>query len=74
MGSKKWSELDSRVRRVIVVGAVFEGLLKIAALVDIVRRPASEIRGSKLRWALAVLVTNSAGVVPILYFRRGRRA
>lgn len=73
MSRRRWAELDERVRRVLVVGAVAEGLLKVAALIDIARRPAAEIRGSKLRWAAAVLLINSAGIVPVVYFRRGRR-
>jgi hypothetical protein len=73
MARQRWSELDARVRRVIVVSAVVEGLLKIAALVDLVRRPAAQVRGSKLGWAAAVTLINSVGVVPIVYFKRGRR-
>jgi hypothetical protein len=41
----RWSDLSERDRRLIVVGAVFEGALKIAALIDLKRRPAAEIRG-----------------------------
>jgi hypothetical protein len=47
--------------------------LKIAALIDLARRPAGEIRGSKLRWALSILLVNSLGALPITYFARGRR-
>ncbi|MBF6146316.1 hypothetical protein FHY52_21860 [Nocardia nova] len=70
---KRWSELDERTRRLIVAATVVEGILKIAALIDIARRPAAEIRGSKLRWATAVTLLNSAGTVPIAYFLAGRR-
>jgi len=70
---KRWSELDERTRRLIVAATVVEGILKIAALIDIARRPAAEIRGSKLRWATAVTLLNSAGAVPIAYFLAGRR-
>jgi len=58
----------------IIVGAAFEGVLKIAALIDIKRRPASEIRGSKAKWAAAIVLINSVGVVPIAYFAFGRRS
>ena len=44
---KRWSELSEGARRLVVLGAVFEGVLKIMALIDLKRRPASEIRGSK---------------------------
>jgi hypothetical protein len=70
---KRWSELSERTRRLIIIGAALEGVLKIAALIDIVRRPASEIRGSKVKWALTVLFVNSVGAVPISYFAYGRR-
>lgn len=73
MAKKRWNELGPRTRRLIVAGAAFEGTLKIAALMDLARRPADEIRGSKLRWAAAITLVNSVGAVPITYFLRGRR-
>ena len=73
MAKKKWNELSSRTRRLIIAGGVFEGALKVAALIDLARRPASEVRGSKLRWALAVTLINSVGAVPGAYFAYGRR-
>ncbi|MFL5928709.1 MAG: hypothetical protein ACJ77E_17400 [Gaiellaceae bacterium] len=73
MSREKWSDLSPRARRLIVIGGVIEAVLKAAALVDLVRRPASEVRGSKPRWALAIVLVNSLGVVPIAYFARGRR-
>jgi hypothetical protein len=69
---RKWSDLDPHVRRVIVVAGVVEGALKIAALVDLARRPADGVRGSKARWATAVTLLNSLGAVPIAYFVWGR--
>jgi hypothetical protein len=50
---KKWNDLSTGARRLIVAGGVIEGVLKAAALFDLVRRPASEVRGSKPKWALA---------------------
>jgi hypothetical protein len=70
---RRWRDLDNRTRRLLLVTAGVEGLLKTAALVDLIRRPADEIRGSKRRWAAAIVLVNSAGVVPITYFVRGRR-
>jgi hypothetical protein len=70
----RWQDLSPRTRNLIVTGAAFEGVLKVAALVDLARRPAAEVRGSKARWAAAIVLINSVGVVPILYFRRGRRS
>jgi len=73
VAKKKWNELSSRTRRLIIAGGVFEGVLKVAALIDLARRPAGEVRGSKLRWALAVTLINSVGAVPVAYFAYGRR-
>jgi hypothetical protein len=70
---KKWSDLSPRTRRFIVLATAIEGALKIAALIDLARRPSSEVRGSKRRWAAAVALINAAGTVPIAYFLWGRR-
>jgi hypothetical protein len=70
---RKWSDLSDRSRKLIITVAVAEGILKVAALIDIKHRPASQIRGPKWLWAPVVAVVNSAGVVPISYFVFGRR-
>ena len=70
---KKWSDLSQRNQALIITAAVAEGGLKVAALIDIKRRPASQIRGRKGVWAAVVAIVNSAGVVPISYFVFGRR-
>lgn len=70
---RRWSDLSERSRRLIVIGAAFEGILKLAALVDITRRPASQIRGPKAAWTVAVILINSVGAVPLCYFVFGRR-
>jgi hypothetical protein len=56
----------------VVAGAI-EGVLKLAALIDLARRPSNEVRGSKARWAAAVALINSLGALPIAYFAWGRR-
>ncbi len=48
---RKWSDLSDRTRKLIITVAVAEGILKVAALIDIKRRPASQIRGPKWVWA-----------------------
>ena len=70
---KRWSDLNVRSRTLILIGGGLEGILKIAALVDLKRRPAEEIRGSKRGWATAVVLVNSVGAVPVAYFLFGRR-
>jgi hypothetical protein len=67
---KRWSELSPEQRTGIVfAGAVQLGLLA-AALADLRRRPATEIRGTKGLWA-AVSLVNYVG--PLAYFIFGRR-
>jgi len=70
---RRWSDLSERTRRWILLGAAVEGVLKIAALIDLKRRPAGEVRGRKWVWATVIMLANSAGVVPLGYFRFGRR-
>jgi hypothetical protein len=70
---KEWSQLSERTRRLLTIAAVAEAILKVAALIDIKGRPASQIRGPKWMWAAMVAVAGSAGVVPISYFVFGRR-
>ncbi len=69
----RWSDLSERTRRLIIVGAVLEGMLKIAALVDLWRRPAEQVRGPKAVWAVVVALANSVGAIPLSYFLWGRR-
>jgi hypothetical protein len=70
---KHWSDVSERTRRLIIVGAVGDGVLKAVALIDIRRRPASKIRGPKWVWAALIAVVNSAGILPVSYFLLGRR-
>jgi hypothetical protein len=70
---RRWSELSEQTRRLIIVGAAVEGILKIAALIDIKRRPAAQIRGPKSAWAAVVVLVNSVGLAPLVYFKLGRR-
>ena len=67
---KKWSELSNRQKAVIVGLAVLQIGLLVAALVDIKRRPAGDIRGSKWMWG-AVSLINYFG--PVAYFLWGRK-
>ena len=70
---RRWSDLSQRQRRLVTAAAVVEGVLKIAALRDMRKRPASEIRGPKWLWATSVALVGSAGVLPVSYFLVGRR-
>jgi Phospholipase_D-nuclease N-terminal len=68
-----WSGLSEISRRLIIAAAIGEVVLKTAVLIDIRRRPASQIRGSKWMWIIAAVLVNSAGVGPLSYFVFGRR-
>jgi aspartate/tyrosine/aromatic aminotransferase len=68
-----WSDLSERNRRLLIAAAAADGALRVAALIDIRRRPASQIRGRKWAWATVTAIVSSAGVVPISYFVFGRR-
>ncbi|MCW2817800.1 MAG: hypothetical protein JWR42_587 [Marmoricola sp.] len=73
MAKKRWRDLSPRTRRLIVAGSAVEGVLKAAALMDLRRRPAEQVRGSKTAWAVAITFINSAGAAPAVYLLRGRR-
>ena len=55
----------------IVVGGLVELVMTSAAVRDLVRRPATDVRGPKPLWLLTFLVQP---VGPIAYFLVGRRA
>jgi hypothetical protein len=71
--ARRWGDLSERNRRLIIAAAIGEAVLKTAVLIDIRRRPASQIRGSKRMWILAAVLVNSAGVGSLSYFAFGRR-
>jgi hypothetical protein len=58
---KPWSDLSERTRRLLIVAGVAEASLKTAALIDIKRRPTSQIRGSKWVWAMVLIPVGSFG-------------
>lgn len=68
--AKKWAELSDRQRALLLGAAAAELSLKIAALIDIKRRPAERIRGPKALWR-AAMVINLLG--PLSYFVIGRK-
>ena len=69
---KKWSDLSKRSRLLIVAGVVTESSLNAAAAIDLKRRPSSQVRGPKWRWA-AALVPGTFGIASLAYFIFGRR-
>lgn len=67
----KWNDLSPLSRRLLIATAILDGSMKIAALVDLRRRPASDVRGNKAAWATAIAFVNSGGALPLAYFFRG---
>lgn len=70
MARRKWSHLSDRQRALVLTAVSVQISLLLTALVDIYRRPAEEIRGSKRVWA-AVSFVNFVG--PASYFLFGRK-
>ena len=70
---KRWSDLSERTRWLLIVAGVAEVSLKTAALIDIKRRPAGQIRGPKWIWAAVLIPVGSFGALPLAYFAFGRR-
>jgi hypothetical protein len=70
VAKKKWSELSPRNRKLITVMGVVEVVLLAAALFDIKRRPAEQVRGPKWMWSSLAFV-NIVG--PLAYFAFGRK-
>ena len=67
-----WRELAPRQRQAMMIRGTLQLGLLSAALIDLRRRPAGEVRGPKALWA-AISFVNYLGVGPIAYFLAGRR-
>ena len=70
MRRKRWSDLSRRQQAIIVAAGFVQELLSAATLLDLRRRPSTQVRGSKKLWVAAAFV-NFVG--PIAYFTFGRR-
>lgn len=70
LSKKKFADLGRGQQALVVVLAVVQLSLATAAWVDLARRPADRVSGSKAKWALTIAI-NFFG--PIRYFRKGRR-
>ena len=65
-------QLTAGQRRLLIVAAAADAVLKAAMLVDLKRRPAEQVRGPKWLWA-STAALNTAGLLPLAYFVAGRR-
>jgi hypothetical protein len=70
MSKKKWSDLTLAQRRIIYVAGAAEVVATAAALRDLARRPADQVRGPKAAWVVAFFVQP---VGPLAYFAAGKR-
>jgi uncharacterized membrane protein len=68
---KQWKNLSLPQKIGAVLAVFVQVSLLVAALVDIRRRPAEQVRGPKWAWAMAAFI-NYFG--PLSYFLFGRRA
>ena len=67
---KRWGDLSAQQRGGVMGVGVVQFALLVAALVDLRRRPAEQVNGSKALWT-AVSFVNFLG--PLAYFAFGRR-
>lgn len=71
MGKKKnWRELSPLQKAVLLIAGSLQVLLLGAALLDLRRQPAEQIRGSKRVWTMVAFI-NYIG--PVAYFLLGRK-
>lgn len=63
----QWNELSAGQRSAVSVAASVELALTATALVQLIRRPAAQVRGHKALWALACFV-QPVGPIAFLLF------
>ncbi len=67
---RQWGDLSPQKRATVGAVGLVQFMLLAAALIDIRRRPAEQIKGSKKLWTLVAFI-NFIG--PITYFVLGRK-
>lgn len=67
---KRWKDLSSGQRAAVLTMGSIQLALAATAWTDLARRPSTQVRGSKVKWA-ATIAINFIG--PALYFTRGIR-
>ncbi|GAA4907930.1 hypothetical protein GCM10025789_29310 [Tessaracoccus lubricantis] len=73
MAKKKFEDLPGWVRALTVVGGAADVVLRAAALIDLAKRDDDELNGPKVVWMPALGAVNSMGLLPLAYFRWGRK-
>lgn len=67
---KRWSDLTPTQQGLILASAAVELALTAAAIIDLARRPADQIRGPKPLWLLGCIIQPLG---PLAYLALGRR-
>lgn len=70
MQQRRWSDLSPGQRAALLTLVSVELALTATALVDLARRPSTQVRGPKAAWAVGCFVQP---VGPIAYLTLGRR-
>ncbi|QRY61548.1 hypothetical protein JVX90_14130 [Gordonia sp. PDNC005] len=74
MAKKKWNDLTNRQKSLIIGGSALDAALRVWAGRDLASRSAAEVNGPKWLWGVGLSAVNSAGVLPVVYLVKGRRA
>jgi hypothetical protein len=69
---RTWRTLSRRQRVAASVRGALQLAALAAALIDLRRRPAAQVRGPKRMWVLVACV-NYLGIGPLIYLLLGRR-
>ncbi|MGN6723163.1 MAG: PLD nuclease N-terminal domain-containing protein [Marmoricola sp.] len=67
---KSWSDLSPTQQKAIMAAGAAEAVITAVALIDLVRRPKTRVRGPKVLWVAAFAVQP---VGPLAYLKKGRR-
>jgi len=70
MSIKRWVDLTPAQQTAVLTLGSVQLSLAATAWTDLARRPAAQVNGSKLRWALIIAIN---WIGPFAYFRWGRR-
>ena len=70
---RKFSDLPVWLRGVIIGGVTVDLGLCVAVLADLSQRPQRKVNGSKKAWAVGLSLVSSVGILPSVYFCKGRK-
>lgn len=67
MAKKKWKDLTSRQKGVVVATTTIDTGLRTWAGRDLASRTQEEVNGPKWAWGLGLAMVNSVGILPAVY-------